>query len=158
MTSTCPILFFADFELPKPDYSLGVGSGTHSLQTARIMTQFETILQKEQPEILIVVGDVNSTLGCALVASKARYAAGLSEFKHPFVILNGRPLIVHVEAGLRSFDRTMPEEVSRIVTDALSDVLFTPSPDADQNLRREGIGKTGIILCRKYNDRCPGIY
>src|SRR3989338_6857095 len=119
--------FFDDLELPKPDVDLGVGSGSHAEQTARIMMAFEKVLLEEQPNIVVVVGDVNSTLACALTTAKFTYSQGR------------RSKVAHVEAGLRSFDRTMPEETNRIVTDMLSDILFTTSRDAGDNLRREGI-------------------
>ncbi len=113
--------FFRDLELPRPDENLNVGSGTHAEQTARIMLAFEPVLLKYRPDWVLVVGDVNSTLACTLVSSK----------------LNTR--VCHVEAGLRSFDRSMPEEINRLVTDTLADLLLTPSRDADLNLLREGI-------------------
>jgi len=119
--------FFADLELPKPDVFLGVGSGSHAEQTAEIMKRFEPVLVKEDPDALVVVGDVNSTLGCALVASKLVSRA------------RGRPLIAHVEAGLRSFDRSMPEEINRILTDLISDLLFVSEDSGVRNLRAEGI-------------------
>jgi UDP-N-acetylglucosamine 2-epimerase (non-hydrolysing) len=105
--------FFVDLELPKPDIHLGIGSGSHAVQTAEIMRQFEEVLLREKPEVLIVAGDVNSTVACALVAAKISYDSS-----------GARPLVAHVEAGLRSFDRAMPEEVNRIMTDHLSDLLF----------------------------------
>lgn len=129
--------FFNDLELPKPDLFLGVGSGSHSVQTAKIMEGFENVLLAERPEVVIVVGDVNSTLACALVTKKT-WCAGASQGKS-FI-----PKLAHVEAGLRSFDRTMPEEVNRIVTDSISDYLFTTEESANQNLRREGIPEEKI--------------
>lgn len=126
--------FFRDLRLPKPDIYLGVGSGSHAEQTARIMLAFENVLLKEQPEIVVVVGDVNSTLACAITAAKTVYQSG------------GRPRIAHVEAGLRSFDRTMPEEINRILTDALSDLLFTTSSDVVENLRREGVREEKVFF------------
>jgi UDP-N-acetylglucosamine 2-epimerase (non-hydrolysing) len=124
--------FFNDLELPKPNLFLGVGSGSHSLQTAKVMEGFESVLLAECPDIVVVVGDVNSTLACALVTKKTwcSRGAGATAFM---------PKLAHVEAGLRSFDRTMPEEVNRIVTDAISDYLFTTEESANQNLEREGI-------------------
>jgi UDP-N-acetylglucosamine 2-epimerase (non-hydrolysing) len=119
--------FFRDLGMPAPDLNLEVGSGTHAEQTARVMLAFEPLLLEQQPDWVIVVGDVNSTLACALVASK----------------LNIR--VAHVEAGLRSFDRAMPEEVNRILTDQLADLLLTPSADADANLLREGIAPERIV-------------
>jgi UDP-N-acetylglucosamine 2-epimerase (non-hydrolysing) len=120
--------FFADLNLPKPDIHLAVGSGSHAAQTAEIMRRFEDVLLKEEPQVLLVAGDVNSTVACALVAAKVSYAgSGL------------RPQIAHVEAGLRSFDRTMPEEINRILTDALSDLLFVTEQSGIDNLAREGI-------------------
>ncbi len=116
-------VFFADLEIPGPDIHLGVGSAGHAVQTARIMEAFEKVLLADRPDWVIVVGDVNSTLACSLVAAK---------------MVPPVP-VAHVEAGLRSGDRTMPEEINRIVTDALADLLFTTSPDADRNLRREGV-------------------
>src|SRR6516164_2839117 len=124
-------MFFNDLELPRPNLFLGVGSGSHSVQTARIMEGFEKVLLAENPDIVIVVGDVNSTVACALVTKKT-YCTG--ETGRDFI-----PKLVHVEAGLRSFDRTMPEEVNRVVTDALSDLLFTTEESANQNLKREGV-------------------
>lgn len=126
--------FFSDLNLPKPDIFLGVGSGSHAVQTAEIINKFEGVLIKEKPDVLIVVGDVNSTMACTLTASKITYDSK-----------NTRPLIAHVEAGLRSFDRSMPEEINRLVTDTLSDFLFTPSEDADKNLLQEGIKPEKII-------------
>jgi len=114
-------VFFDELGIPRPDIYLGVGSGSHAEQTARVMVGFEQVLLEERPDVVVVVGDVNSTLACALVTAKM-----------------GVPL-AHVEAGLRSFDRRMPEEINRIVTDALADFLFTTSREADENLRREGI-------------------
>ncbi len=114
-------VFFNDLNIPKPDINLEVGSGSHAQQTARIMAAFEPVCLKEKPDWVVVVGDVNSTMACTLVASKM----GVK--------------VAHIEAGLRSFDRTMPEEINRIVTDALADLLLTPSPDADENLKKEGI-------------------
>jgi UDP-N-acetylglucosamine 2-epimerase (non-hydrolysing) len=129
--------FFNDLELPKPDLFLGVGSGSHSAQTAKIMEGFEGVLLAERPEIVIVVGDVNSTLACALVAKKT-WCSGRAPGTD-FI-----PELAHVEAGLRSFDRTMPEEINRIVTDSISDYLFTTEESANQNLRREGVPKEKI--------------
>lgn len=115
-----------DLKLPKPDVYLGVGSESHAVQTARIMMEFEKVIIKEVPDLVIVVGDVNSTLACALVASKMCIP------------------MAHVEAGLRSNDRTMPEEINRILTDQISDYLFTTEPIADENLKREGIDEEKI--------------
>lgn len=120
--------FFDDLALPKPDIYLGVGSGSHAVQTAKIMIEFEKVLEQEKPDLIIVVGDVNSTLACSLVAAKLLVP------------------VAHVEAGLRSFDRTMPEEINRIVTDALSQYLFTTSEDANLNLKREGIPEEKIFF------------
>jgi len=113
--------FFDDLGMPKPDIHLGVGSGSHAVQTAKIMTEFEPVVLAEKPDWVLVVGDVNSTIACALVCSKL----GIK--------------IAHVEAGLRSRDRSMPEEINRILTDSISDLLFTTSQDADENLKHEGI-------------------
>jgi UDP-N-acetylglucosamine 2-epimerase (non-hydrolysing) len=125
--------FFVDLELPKPDVHLGIGSGSHASQTAEIMRRFEAVLQQEKPEALIVVGDVNSTVACALVAAKISYDAS-----------GARPIIAHVEAGLRSFDRTMPEEINRIITDHLSDLHFVTEESGVQNLCHEGIARERI--------------
>jgi UDP-N-acetylglucosamine 2-epimerase (non-hydrolysing) len=111
----------ADLELPAPHHHLGVGSGSHAEQTGKTMIEYEKVCLADKPDLVVVVGDVNATVACALVASKC-----------------ARPL-AHLEAGLRSFDRTMPEEINRIVTDSISDILWTPSPDADENLIKEGI-------------------
>jgi UDP-N-acetylglucosamine 2-epimerase (non-hydrolysing) len=128
-------LFFEELSLPRPHFNLEVGSGSHAVQTAEIMRRFEPVLMKEQPDILIVVGDVNSTIAGTLVASKIQYNG---------VVPRSRPIIAHVEAGLRSFDRSMPEEINRILTDALSDLLFVTEEDAITNLQREGIPKEKI--------------
>ena len=129
-------MFFNDLELPTPNLFLGVGSGSHSVQTAKIMESFEKVLLAEKPDIVIVVGDVNSTVACALVTKKTCWT---TQTERDFI-----PKLVHVEAGLRSFDRTMPEEVNRIVTDALSDVLFTTEESANENLKREGVSEDKI--------------
>jgi UDP-N-acetylglucosamine 2-epimerase (non-hydrolysing) len=113
--------FFRDLGLPEPDVYLGVGSGSHAVQTAAVMQSFEPVVIEEKPDWVLVVGDVNSTIACALVCAK----------------LNIK--VAHVEAGLRSRDRTMPEEINRLLTDQLADLLLTPSADADENLRAEGI-------------------
>lgn len=118
--------FFRDLGLPAPDVHLGVGSGTHAEQTALVMQGFEPIVVRERPDWVLVVGDVNSTLACALVCAKL----GVK--------------VAHVEAGLRSRDRTMPEEINRLVTDQVSDLLLTPSPDADENLLAENIPPSRI--------------
>ena len=119
--------FFADLELPRPDVFLGVGSGSHAEQTAEVMKRFEPVLANVDPDALVVVGDVNSTVACALVAAKLVSRA------------HGRPLIAHVEAGLRSFDRSMPEEINRILTDQISDVLFVSEKSGIRNLGAEGV-------------------
>jgi UDP-N-acetylglucosamine 2-epimerase (non-hydrolysing) len=121
-------VFFEDLELPEPDIYLGVGSGTHAEQTGKVMIEFEKVLFKEKPDLVIVVGDVNSTLACALASVKLDIP------------------VAHVEAGLRSFDRTMPEEINRLLTDQISDFLFTPSIDANENLKEEGIPEEKIFL------------
>lgn len=118
--------FFTDLGMPRPDVFLGVGSGSHAGQTARVMIEFEPILLEEKPDWVLVVGDVNSTLACALVCSKL----GVK--------------VAHVEAGLRSRDRRMPEEINRILTDQISDLLLTPSPEAEENLRFEGVAPEKI--------------
>src|SRR5437867_4662210 len=114
-------LFFDQLQLPKPDVYLGVGSGTHAEQTGKIIVELEKLLVAQPADLVVVVGDVNSTMAAAIVAAKLCIP------------------VAHVEAGLRSNDRTMPEEVNRLVTDALSDYCFTTSQDADENLRREGV-------------------
>ena len=113
--------FFTDLELPAPDVNLGVGSGSHAVQTARIMMEFEPVVERLAPDWVVVYGDVNSTMACSLVAVKRGVR------------------VAHVEAGLRSRDRAMPEEINRLVTDAVADRLLTPSRDADANLRDEGV-------------------
>src|SRR5712691_8062862 len=120
--------FFRDLDIPEPNVYLGVGSGTHAAQTAAIMQAFEPVIVKERPDWVIVVGDVNSTIACALVCAKL----GVK--------------VAHVEAGLRSRDRTMPEEINRVLTDQIADLLFTPSSDADANLIAEGIPRERICL------------
>jgi UDP-N-acetylglucosamine 2-epimerase (non-hydrolysing) len=121
-------VFFQQLEIPAPDVNLGVGSGSHARQTAEIMTRFEPIVVERKPDMVLVYGDVNSTVAAALVCSKLLIQVG------------------HVEAGLRSRDRTMPEEINRLVTDQLADLLFTPSADGDQNLEREGIPRGKVHL------------
>lgn len=134
-------VFFRDLGLPPPHVHLGVGSGSHAMQTALVMQAYEQVLLAQRPQLVIVVGDVNSTFACALVAAKLWYRPGAS------AACNGsaRPLVAHLEAGLRSFDRSMPEEINRVLTDAVADILWTPSPDADENLRCEGIDQTRIV-------------
>lgn len=121
-------VFFRELGIPAPDFNLEAGSGSHAVQTAHVMLKFEPVLLAEKPDWLVVVGDVNSTMACTLVASKM----GVK--------------VAHVEAGLRSFDRTMPEEINRLVTDAIADLLLTPSEDASENLRREGVSESKIKL------------
>ena len=121
-------LFFEQLRLPKPDVYLGVGSGSHAEQTARVMIELEKLLVADRPDLVVVVGDVNSTLAAALVAAKLCIP------------------LAHVEAGLRSFDRTMAEEINRVVTDALSDYCFTTCADADENLLREGVARGKIFF------------
>jgi UDP-N-acetylglucosamine 2-epimerase (non-hydrolysing) len=121
-------VFFAELGIPAPDINLGVGSGSHAVQTANLMLKFEPVLEEQKPDWLVVFGDINSTVACTLVASKL----GIK--------------VAHVEAGLRSFDRTMPEEINRLVTDALADLLLTPSADANENLKNEGISSARIRL------------
>jgi len=121
-------VFFQDLGMPAPDFHLGVGSGSHAQQTAKVMIEIEPVLLRELPDVVVVAGDVNSTVAVALVAAKL----GIG--------------IAHVESGLRSRDWSMPEEVNRVVTDRLSDLLFTPSPDGDANLAAEGIDKRRVHL------------
>ena len=120
--------FFKELDLPEPDIYLGVGSGTHAGQTGKIMIAFEKVCFDEHPDLVMVVGDVNSTIACALVAAKL----GIK--------------VAHVEAGLRSFDRNMPEEINRLLTDQISDYLFTTCEDADQNLINEGVARSKIFF------------
>jgi len=146
-------VFFKDLNLPVPDIHLGAGSGTHAEQTAAVLVAYEKICMQSSPEWVVVVGDVNSTMACTLAAKK----------------LNLK--VAHLEAGLRSFDRTMPEEQNRIVTDALADLLWTPSPDADDNLAAEGvpenrIDRVGNIMIDSFelvreaieNENAPALY
>jgi len=138
--------FFADLQLPPPDVFLAAGSGSHAAQTAEIMKRFEPVLVEHMPDALLVVGDVNSTLACALVAAKLGAR---------------RPTIAHVEAGLRSFDRSMPEEINRMLTDQISDLLFVSEESGLRNLRAEGIpadriyfvGNTMIDSLREYESQ-----
>jgi len=121
-------VFFDELGLPSPDFYLGIGSGSHAVQTAGVMVAFEKILLDEKPDLVIVAGDVNSTIACSLVAKKMHI------------------LVAHVEAGLRSWDRTMPEEINRILTDAISDLLFVTEESGLENLRREGIAESKIFF------------
>ena len=120
--------FFEDLGLPKPDIYLGIGSGTHAEQTGKVMMAYEEILSDQKPDLVIVVGDVNSTMAATIAASKL----GIK--------------VAHLEAGLRSFDRSMPEEINRLVTDVIADMLWTPSRDASENLMKEGISLDKIHL------------
>lgn len=119
--------FFEDLRLPEPDINLGVGSGSHAEQAGQVMIAYEKVLLERRPDLVIVVGDVNSTMASTLASVKL----GIK--------------VAHLEAGLRSFDRTMPEEINRLVTDALADILWTPSPDGDENLIHEGIPREKVI-------------
>ena len=121
-------VFFDELGIPAPDIYLGIGSGSHAEQTARVMLAFEQVLVEKHPDVVVVVGDVNSTMACSITAAKLWIP------------------VAHVEAGLRSFDRRMPEEINRVVTDALSDLLFTTSRDANENLLREGVAAERIFF------------
>ena len=121
-------VFFTQLAIPEPDFNMGVGSGSHAQQTAQVMTAFEPVVIETKPDVVLVYGDVNSTMAATLVCSKLLMRIG------------------HVEAGLRSFDRTMPEEINRMVTDRLADLLFTPSEDGDINLGNEGVAREKIHL------------
>ncbi len=120
--------FFRDLDIPLPDINLEVGSGSHAAQTAEIMKRFEKVVIEQKPDAVLVVGDVNSTLACVLVSKKMQIET------------------IHVEAGLRSFDRTMPEEINRVLTDAISDILFVSEPSGLMNLRNEGISSSRIYF------------
>jgi len=121
-------VFFEQLELPRPDRYLGVGSASHAQQTARVMTAFEEVVEEEQPDLVLVVGDVNSTLACSLVATKMHVP------------------VAHVEAGLRSGDRSMPEEINRLITDTVADLLFVTERDGVENLRAEGVPDAKIFF------------
>ena len=121
-------IFFKELGLPEPDTYLGVGSGTHGEQTSRIMIEFEKVLFEEKPDLIMVAGDVNSTIACALDAVKLHIP------------------VAHLEAGLRSYDRRMPEEINRVLTDSISDILLTPSLDANENLKKEGVSDEKIFF------------
>jgi UDP-N-acetylglucosamine 2-epimerase (non-hydrolysing) len=121
-------VFFDQLRVPPPDYNLDVGSGTHYAQTAEIIRKFGDLVQQDRPDMVLVAGDVNSTIACALVAAKERI------------------LVAHVEAGLRSFDRSMPEEINRILTDALADLLFTTEESANRNLANEGVAPGKVFF------------
>ncbi|MCA9982374.1 MAG: UDP-N-acetylglucosamine 2-epimerase, partial [Anaerolineales bacterium] len=121
-------IFFDELGIPQPDIYLGVGSASHAVQTAKIMVAFEEVLQQHQPDVVVVVGDVNSTVACSLTATKMHVP------------------VAHVEAGLRSGDRRMPEEINRLVVDAISDYLFTTSRGANANLRQEGVPDDKIFF------------
>ncbi len=136
--------FFDDLGLPAPDHNLEIGSGTHGEQTGRTMIAYEALCLRQPPDWVVVVGDVNATAACAIAARKLCLP------------------VAHLEAGLRSGDRSMPEEINRIVTDAIADLLWTPSPDADENLRREGrpdqtIERVGNIMLDAYERLRPRI-
>lgn len=136
--------FFRDLRLPAPHFHLEVGSGSHAEQTAGVMVAYEKVCDRDRPDWTIVVGDVNSTAACAMVAAKLWIS------------------VIHLEAGLRSRDRRMPEEINRLVTDSISDVLWTPSPDADENLLREGvpadrIDRVGNMMIDSYEMMRPQI-
>lgn len=119
-------VFFRDLRLPEPAFNLGVGSGSHAEQTGGVMIAYEKVCEEDRPDWIVVVGDVNSTAACAMVGAKLWIP------------------VIHLEAGLRSGDRSMPEEINRLVTDAIADLLWTPSPDADENLAREGVPSSKI--------------
>ena len=121
-------IFFDDLNISPPDFNLNVGSGSHAVQTANIMIEFEKVLMAEKPDLLIVVGDVNSTIACSLVAKKMNIP------------------VAHIEAGLRSFDRTMPEEINRVLTDSISDYLFVTEQSGIDNLEKEGVDKNKIFF------------
>jgi UDP-N-acetylglucosamine 2-epimerase (non-hydrolysing) len=121
-------VFFKQLDIPRPDINLEVGSGSHAFQTAGVMSLFEKVVMEQKPDLVLVYGDVNSTVAGAIVCAKMMIPVG------------------HVEAGLRSFDRTMPEEINRILTDQVADLLFTPSPDGNENLKREGIPPERVHL------------
>ena len=127
--------FLRELGLPAPDRNLDVGSASHAVQTAKVMMGFETVCLEDKPDLVVVVGDVNSTMAATLVAAKLLIP------------------VAHLEAGLRSFDRTMPEEINRIVTDRLADLLLTPSKDADDNLRAEGVPRRSHSPRRQHHDR-----
>ena len=166
-------VFFADLGLPEPDIHLGVGSGTHAEHTGQVMIAYEKILMETRPDLVIVVGDVNSTVACTMAAVKLPVHSSKliahsntkdstnatnsinpinstpsTDSTNPINSINSitqmRPMVAHLEAGLRSFDRSMPEEINRMVTDTLADILWTPSPDGDDNLIQEGIAKNKI--------------
>jgi len=137
--------FFVDLQLPKPAIHLGVGSGSHAEQTARVMIEYDKVCRDQRPDWIVVVGDVNSTLACALVGAKLLIP------------------VAHLEAGLRSGDRTMPEEINRIVTDSIADVLWTPSRDGNEHLAREGVATdkielVGNIMLDSFELLAPKIY
>ena len=135
-------IFFRQLRMPVPDIELEVGSGSHASQTAEIMRRFEAVLEDEQPQVVLVVGDVNSTLACALTAAKL-------SLREPFDWSGGsriRPIVAHVEAGLRSFDEDMPEEVNRKLTDAISDLLFVSERSGLANLAREGVSREKVFF------------
>ncbi len=128
-------VFFEDLQIPRPEIELEVGSGSHAQQTAEIMKRFEPVLAAQQPHGVLVVGDVNSTIGCAIVAAKFFRTEEFQTTRGP----RRRPLVIHVEAGLRSNDADMPEEINRVLTDSISDVLFVSEPAGMVNLAREGV-------------------
>jgi UDP-N-acetylglucosamine 2-epimerase (non-hydrolysing) len=135
-------VFFDDLAIPRPEIALEVGSGTHAHQTAEIMKRFEPVLEREQPHGVLVVGDVNSTIACALVAAKFF----LREPFRAFGRTRKRPLVIHVESGLRSRDLDMPEEINRMLTDSISDLLFVSEPAGMANLASEGVGPDRAVL------------
>lgn len=150
-------VFFQDLGLPEPDLHLGIGGGSHAEQAGQVMMAYEKILLETKPDMVIVVGDVNATMACTIAATKINYPekfVNYSTLRSNATAEDGqlsalsyqpnRPIVAHLEAGLRSNDRTMPEEVNRLVTDALADLLWTPSPDGDEHLLREGVAKEKI--------------